>query len=146
MRTERFRGSTRRDDGPVDDKRSSFCTRGYKPELPEIDQNLAESGPKNNDFVSFSSHGEATGVLHVLTCILYGRRGTPSIKYGRTWSLPVSGKMYGTPIQNTLHGGPEKAPCPPIQYWLLGVPRRPYEIPRCRSRSGFSPGSLPMKQ
>ena len=29
----------------------------------------------------------------------------------------------------------------------MGVPHpSPYKIPRCRSRSGFSPGSLPMKQ
>ena len=62
-------------------------------------------------------HGEATDVLHVLTCISYGRRGTPSNQYGRTWSLPVSGKMYGTPIQNTWGTGP----CPPIVV-TRGVP------------------------
>ena len=72
------------------------------------------------------SHGshEATGLLHVLTCISYGRWGTPSNQYGRTWSLPVAGKMYGAPIQNT--GGTGRLHVLP--YWLLGVPRRPYEI------------------
>ena len=89
-----------------------------------------------------AGHGEATGgVLHVLTCISYGRRSTPSNQYGRSWSLPVPhvfcmGAPYISPETGRLHVLP---------YLILGVPRRPYKIPRCRSRSGFSPGSLPMK-